>query len=81
MKKQLRIESMYAFIQHDPVTNTEGVIAFFDRHAHVWMPMVGADLDRVDQLRTLAKDTAKVTGRPVRLVHFIGRQDKEVIDP
>ena len=80
MNGQLRIESMYAFIQLDPRDNTEGVIAFMDPNTRTWMPMVGADMSRIEQLRPLAKDTARITKRPVRLVHFIGRNDVEVID-
>ena len=78
MKGQLRIESMYAFIQMD-TDSTEGVIAFLD--GKTWMPLVGADMARVEQLRPIAKETAALTGRPVRLVHFTNREEKEVINP
>ena len=80
MKGQLRIESMYAFIQLDPADNTEGVIAFM-APSGTWMPMVGADMERVEQLRPWAQETAKVTGNPVRLVHFTHREEIEVIEP
>ena len=80
MKGQLRIESMYAFIQLDPADNTEGVIAFMGPGG-TWMPMVGADMERVEQLRGWAQETAKVTGNPVQLVHFTNREEIEVIEP
>ena len=81
MKGQLRIDSMYAFIQLDPADNTEGVIAFLDPVSHMWMPAVGADMERVEQVRSIAELTAKSTGHPVQLVHFTHREEIEVIEP
>lgn len=81
MTTPLRIESMYAFIQLDPADNTEGVIAFLNQVDRTWMPMVGADMERIEQIRPKAELTAKVTGRPVLLVHFTIREEIEVIQP
>ena len=81
MSKQVVIKTMYAFIQLDPVDNAEGLIAFKDARTGWWMPMVGADMERVEQLRPLAQETATHTGNQVQLVHFTNREEKEVIEP
>ena len=80
MKGQLRIESMFAFIQMD-TDNTEGVIAMLDVSSGTWIPLVGADMDKVKQLRPVAQRTALTTGRPVHLIHFTNREEIEVIEP
>jgi hypothetical protein len=76
---QLRIEAMYAFVALDPDDNTEGVVAFMTPQG--WVPMVGADLGRVEQLRPLAQEQAKELGLPILLLNFTNRTEVEVIDP
>lgn len=76
---QLNIDEMYAFIQLDPLDNTEGIIAFLAESG--WMPMVGADMARVTTLMPRAKEVANATGRPVKLVKFSVRTEIEVVEP
>ena len=76
---QVRIDQMYAFIQLDPLDNTEGVIAFMSENG--WMPMVGADMGRVEFLKPMAKRVADETGRPVQLIKFSVREEIEEIEP
>ena len=76
---QLRIDEMFAFIQLDPLDNTEGVIAYLSEQG--WMPMVGADMARVEYLRPLAQNVADDTGRPVQLVKFSTREELELLRP
>lgn len=76
---QVRIDEMYAFIQLDPTDNTEGVIAFMSGSG--WMPMVGADMERVKFLRPMAKRVASDTGAPVTLIKLSVREEVEVISP
>ena len=76
---QLRIDEMFAFIQLDPLDNTEGVIAYLSEQG--WMPMVGADMSRVEYLRPLAQNVADDTGRPVQLVKFSTREELELLRP
>ena len=76
---QLRIDEMFAFIQLDPLDNTEGVIAYLSEQG--WMPMVGADMARVEYLRPLAQNVADDTGRPVQLVKFSTREELEMLRP
>lgn len=76
----LRIEQMYAFVVLDPADDTEGIIAFQAGPGN-WMPMVGADMDRVNSLRGLAQKVATEQELPVRLLRFEVRTELEVIHP
>lgn len=77
---QLRIEQMYAFIVLDPEDNTEGIPAFYSADGSP-MPMVGADMARVDQLRPMARTVAKAMGVKVTLVRFEVRTELETFEP
>lgn len=76
---QVHIDQMYAFIQLDPLDNTEGVIAFMT--GDTWMPMVGADMARVEMLRPIAQQVASNTGTEVKLIRLTAREEVEVIPP
>jgi len=45
------------------------------------MPLVGADMARVQSLKPIAKRIAQVTRKRIILVKFINREDIEVIEP
>ena len=62
-----KIEELLAYIS-DEGDGDEGVVAA--KLGDSWMPLIGADRDRMESLRHIAKDTAKMSGRPVRLVRF-----------
>lgn len=79
MTGQERILSLWAFIAKE-ADGTEGVIGVYDRRG-AWVPLVGADLARVNSLRPVARDSAKRTGRTVTLAHFSVRTDQETIEP
>ncbi|GAI40123.1 unnamed protein product [marine sediment metagenome] len=78
-----RIEQMYAFIAEDTGPDDEGVIAIQtgpgDDGRRLWLPLVGADMARVNSLRPIAQGIGCKTGQRVTLVHFSNRQDLEVI--
>ena len=76
---QLRIEQMYAFVMLDPVDNTEGIPAF-EGPGGMAMPMVGADMRRVSQLRPIAEQMARSAGAKITLCRFELRTELEVID-
>ena len=44
-----------------------------------WMPLVGADMARVESLRPIAEDIAKVTGKTVKLIVFETRKELEYL--
>jgi len=72
-----KIDVMYAFIAVDKEPNDEGVVAAFLNGA--WMPLVGADMKRVESLKLLAQNIAKATGKKITLAKFQAREDVEVI--
>lgn len=78
-----RIEEMYAFIVEDTSPDDEGVIAIQSPPGTdgttLWLPLVGADMARINSLRPTALGIARQLGKPVKLVHFSNRQDLEII--
>ena len=78
-----RIEEMYAFIVEDTGPDDEGVIAIQSPPGNdgtiLWLPLVGADMARVNSLRPTAVGIARQLGKPLKLVHFSNRQDLEII--
>lgn len=79
-----RIEEMYAFIVEDSGPDDEGVMAMQtepgDDGQRLWLPLVGADMARVNSLRSIAQGIGRQIGKKVTLVHFTNREDLEVID-
>ena len=73
----LEIKEMYAFIAEDE--EGEGLAAFL--RDDIWMPLVGADAARVDNLRIFAQTVADQSGRRITLARFTVRTDLEVIEP
>lgn len=73
-----RIEHIHAFIAEDRGPGDEGVTAF--KGPHGWMPMVGADVARVESLRAIAREMAR-NGKRIRLVKFSVREEVEVFEP
>lgn len=74
-----KIETIYAFISTEEGPNDEGVVAF--KVGNTWMPLVGADMKRIDSLRPIAKQIAEVTKKRIVLAKFTLRQDMEEIVP
>jgi hypothetical protein len=80
MKGQLRIDQLFAFIMRD-ADGTEGVCGWLNPATGLWVPLVGADLARVESLRPIAADLAKATKTPITLAFFADRRDIEVVKP
>ena len=69
---------MYAFVAEDKGPDDEGVVGM---SAGQWMlPLVGADMARVDSLRHHAVFIARTTGKKIKLAHFTNREDLEEIE-
>jgi hypothetical protein len=64
------ITSLYAWVVTEP--DGEGVAgaALMVDGKPVWMPLVGADLDRMRSLRPYAELVKEQTGFPMRLARF-----------
>lgn len=65
------IERLYAWIATEP-DGGEGVCSFQLGDMH--MPLIGADMARIESLRGHAAVIAKASGYPVRLVEFSTRR-------
>lgn len=70
------ITEMYAFVTKDkqPEGKDEGIIGFRTPDG-TWMPMVGADMNRVKSLIPVADKIAREHGISYRIITFTGRKD------
>jgi len=78
-----RLEEMYAYIVEDSGPDDEGILGITTvsrEEAPIGLPLVGADIASVNQLRPLAEGLAQQLGKKVTLVHFSNRQDLETIN-
>lgn len=74
-----RIDEMYAFITEDNGPEDEGIIGI-KTPGGIWMPLVGADMERIESLRLVARDISRNLGKPVRLIRFTNREELELIE-
>lgn len=72
------VEEMFAFVVVDE-DGDEGICGFQNPQTGEWMPMVGADIARVDSLLPIARQISKATGKEIRLLRFKTREELEVI--
>ena len=73
-----KIVEMYAFIATDN-NGDEGITAMLV--GDKWLPMVGADMDRIESLRKIAVMMAGKHGAKITLAKFTVRTDLEEIKP
>lgn len=76
-----RIDELWAWVAEDDGPTDEGVAAFLNPADGMWMPLVGADRERVESMRQAAHTIALAAGKRIRLVRFAARHDVELIDP
>ncbi len=70
-----RISEMFAFIAEDQGPDDEGVIGM--EIGGSMMPLVGADMARVDSLRPFAEQIGLIINKKIKLVKFTTRTDVE----
>ena len=77
-----KIMTMYAYISEDG-PDDEGIVAvkMGGSKGDTWMPLVGADMERMESLRPMALAVARATGKKMILAYFQARTDYEVIRP
>jgi len=66
----LKIKEMFAFVAKE--RKGEGVMAsemVIDGRL-MFVPLVGADIARVDSLRRKADEISRITGKPYKILHF-----------
>lgn len=73
------IDEMYAWVitQSD---GGEGIPAAMGASG-MWLPLVGADKDRMESFRNYATELATVEGRPLHLARFSAKEVIETIEP
>lgn len=74
-----RIERMFAFIVTNLDEDDEGIPAV--KGSMGWMPLVGADMARVDMLLPMAESLANEMGKTLTLVEFSVRRVMQKITP
>ncbi len=77
-----KILEMYAFVVEDTGPDDEGVVALQSQKGSLgvlWLPLVGADMRRVESLKPIAAGIGKQLGKEVKLIHFTTREDLGVV--
>lgn len=69
MAEKLVIEKIYCFIAHNE--EGEGICAFQSENG--WIPLVGADMKRVDSLMGKAQHISNKTGKRITVCEFDNR--------
>jgi hypothetical protein len=64
-----KITELFAFVSIGDDPDDEGIMAF-QTNDGIWMPMVGADMTRVNQLKPMADRISKTTGKPYKILKF-----------
>ena len=75
----LKIERLFAYVATDPDDGSEGIVSMQMGMTH--MPLVGADMERMQSLWPHAEMIAKSTGAQIRLMLFDNAQVIETIRP
>lgn len=71
-----KIEKIYMWVATEP-DGGEGIPSMM--LDGIWFPMLGADTDRIESMRSQAVAIRAATGRPVALVEFTGRRVVETL--
>ncbi len=79
MKRKLRIDEMFAYVAVDD--EGEGITAYLSPENGQWMPMVGADMDRMKSLAPVAQQLADKGDRPIKLIRYETRTELETLEP
>ena len=70
-----KLDKLYAFVADDNGPEDQGIMAFRDGVRGGWMPMVGGDLTRIDQLYPIAKFLSGKSGIPFKVMLYGSPQD------
>lgn len=74
-----RINELYCFAVIDEKDNNEGVIGM--NTATGWVPFVGADLSRVEDLKPIAQSIADIHNSTIRIYKFTNKEQVGEITP
>lgn len=73
-----KITEVYAFISTDEGPGDEGIVAM--KAGDSWVPMVGADQERIESLKPIARTIGRIACKRVILTKFSLREDLEEIN-
>ena len=73
-----KIGELFAFIAEEGPED-EGIVAMMV--GDKWMPMLGADMKRIESLRPIAQKIATIHGQKIILAKFTTRTNIEEIKP
>lgn len=73
-----KIEKLYAYVAEDDGPENEGIVAMLQ--SDIWIPLVGADMARMESLKGYANLLAKKTGKKIHLLVFSVRTELELIE-
>lgn len=79
MTPKVRIDELFAYVAVDE--EGEGITAYLSADTGQWMPMVGADMERMTSLLPVAQQLADKGARPIKLVHYTTRTVIDTIEP
>lgn len=68
-----KIEQMYAFVAVQD--GDEGIIGFNSPGSGGWVPLVGADMARVEDYRIIARKIGEMSNIEVQLLKFTNREE------
>lgn len=75
-----KVTELFAFVVvADQDQDDEGVMAFLS--GNTWLPMVGADMKRIEALRPIADSISRQMGKPYRVVRFRAVEEIELQGP
>jgi hypothetical protein len=64
-----KITELYAFVSIGSDPDDEGIMAF-QTNDGTWMPMIGADMTRINQLKPMADKISEIAGKPYKILRF-----------
>ncbi len=70
-----KIEKMFAFVCEDSGPDDEGIMGIQEPYTGIFMPLVGADMNRVKSLVEKAEIISQKVGKPYRILEFSVRKD------
>lgn len=73
-----KIETIHAFISVDS-EGDEGIVGMKNPTDGSWMPLIGADEERIKSLMPIAKQIKRLTNKKIKLIKFSIREDIEEI--
>jgi hypothetical protein len=72
------IQELWAWVAVDKDDGCEGVVAY--RIGDYWVPLMGADRERMESMRDLAVAASRHSQQTIRLLRFTTRTDVETIE-